>query len=181
MAITPGSAAAGGASPPDASLPLSPSTRCAALGRINDEHREEGYAETPRASIKKRAHKDDAEMRRLVAESLLKDGYEVELVPDGGHLLVALARQFADALRLRPFDLVVSDIRMPVCTGLEIVEQLRLLKCSIPVVLLTGFGDADTRLKALALDAILFEKPFDVDELRIAVASLLWRQRIRRR
>jgi hypothetical protein len=53
----PGLAAAWGASPPDTSSPLSPSRRCAALERINDEHRQEGYALTPRASIKKRAHR----------------------------------------------------------------------------------------------------------------------------
>jgi CXXX repeat modification system protein len=88
MAITPGSAAAGGASPPDASLPLSPSTRCAALGRINDEHREEGYAETPRASIKKRAH-TLARMESTTLEStplyerVVRDMGETTLAYDG--------------------------------------------------------------------------------------------------
>ena len=52
----PGSAAGRVASPPDASLPLSPSRRCAALGRITDEHRSGGYADTRAGSIGKRAH-----------------------------------------------------------------------------------------------------------------------------
>ncbi len=116
---------------------------------------------------------DDTDMRRLVVESLEKDGCVVEAFPDGGRLLVTLSRQapcdFAE------IDLIVSDIRMPVASGLQIVEALRAAHCHTPVILMTAFGDDQTRAHATTIGAILFDKPFDVDDLRTAVMNLLHR------
>jgi DNA-binding response OmpR family regulator len=118
---------------------------------------------------------DDDDMRCLIVEALAKDGYDIAEVADGGRLLVALAHEIA---RDRDDALVVSDIRMPVCTGLEIVEQMRAAQWKMPVVLMTAFGDPKTRERATMLGAVLFDKPFDVDDLRTAVASLLRRRAI---
>lgn len=118
---------------------------------------------------------DDVEMRRLVTEALRKDGYEVRSVPDGGRLLVTLAHEIADGDGPELDDLVVSDIRMPVCSGLQILEQLRAAHVRLPFILMTAFGDAAARERAGTLGAVLFDKPFDIDDLRTAVASLLKR------
>lgn len=118
---------------------------------------------------------DDADMRRLVREALLQDGYEVIAVSDGGRLLVTLAHEFVDDDGAELPDLLVSDVRMPVCTGIQILEQLRGARCRIPVILMTAFGDTATRDHARTLGALLFDKPFDLDDLRTAVASLLRR------
>lgn len=120
---------------------------------------------------------DDAEMRRLIVEALRKDGYEVQPVADGGRLLVTLAREIAggNGGSAELADLVVSDIRMPICTGLQILEQLRAAHRRVPVILMTAFGDAATRRRAHALGALLFDKPFDMDDLRTAVGLLLRR------
>jgi CheY-like chemotaxis protein len=118
---------------------------------------------------------DDAEMLRLVAEALRKDGYDVRTAADGGRLLVTLAHGFVDRGGMDFFDLLVTDMRMPVCTGIQILEQVRAVQWRVPVILMTAFGDEATRSQARTLGALLFDKPFDVDDLRTAVSSLLRR------
>jgi DNA-binding response OmpR family regulator len=114
---------------------------------------------------------DDDEMRALLASALRTDGYEVVEARDGGRMLVGLARAYnGDAA---PYDLLVSDIRMPICSGLQIVEQLRLARLQIPAILMTAFGDAQTSARARGLGAVIFMKPFDVDDLRTAVLHLM--------
>ncbi len=113
---------------------------------------------------------DDSEMRRIVADALRGDGYDVVELVDGGRLLVDIAARMKAH---ESVDLVVSDIRMPVCTGLQILEVLRLSHWHTPVILMTAFGDEATRKRAASLMAVLFDKPFDLDDLRAAVANLL--------
>ncbi len=118
---------------------------------------------------------DDSDMRRLVVEALRRDGYDVISVKDGGRLLVTLAHEFVDESGTGLADLLVSDVRMPVCSGLQILEQLRAARWRTPVILMTAFGDSFMREHALELGAVLFDKPFDLDDLRTAVACLLRR------
>jgi DNA-binding response OmpR family regulator len=118
---------------------------------------------------------DDSEMRRLVVETLRKDGYDVTAVPDGGRLLTTLAHGFVDDGGSGLADLVVTDIRMPGRSGMQVLEQLRASHWQMPVILMTAFGDPATRELARALGAVLFDKPFDLDDLRRAVSTLLRR------
>ena len=121
---------------------------------------------------------DDGEMRRLVTDALRKDGYDVVSVSDGGRLLDTLTQESkVDKPRGDVFDLLVSDVRMPLCGGMQILEQLRSAHWTIPVILMTAFGDAASREKARALGALLFDKPFGMEDLRSAVAYLLQRER----
>ncbi len=119
---------------------------------------------------------DDEFMRRLVVEALQKDGHDVSEVSDGGRLLVALARELGRPEGALPIDLLISDLRMPVCTGLQIFEQLRGAHCRIPLVLVTAFGDEETRNRARSLGAVLIDKPFPLVELRAVVTQLLRRR-----
>ena len=118
---------------------------------------------------------DDSETRWLVTEALRVDGYEVTSLSDGGRLLVTLAHEMVDRNGADLMDLLVSDIRMPVCSGMQILEQLRAAHWSMPVILMTAFGDAAARDHARSLGAVLFDKPFDLDDLRMAVGFLLRR------
>ncbi len=121
---------------------------------------------------------DDAEMRRVVADTLRDDGYDVVELPDGGRLLVNVAaRMKAGDHSEVAVDLIISDIRMPICTGLQILEVLRQAHWHTPVILMTAFGDKATRKQAEDLNAVLFDKPFDLDDLRTAVINLLPRDR----
>jgi DNA-binding response OmpR family regulator len=67
-------------------------------------------------------------------------------------------------------DLIVSDIRLPYFTGLEILESLQVATRRIPMILITGFPDRETHAQASRLGAeCVLEKPFDLGELRAAV------------
>lgn len=112
-------------------------------------------------------------MRELVATALCRDGYDVSEVPDGGRLLTRIAGTYLTGPAELAYDLVISDIRMPVCDGLKMLEGLRKAEWSTPVILMTAFGDASTHSRAEALGAALFDKPFDIDDLRTAVLNLV--------
>jgi DNA-binding response OmpR family regulator len=114
---------------------------------------------------------DDEQMRRLVVEALRRDGHLVEHASSGEALLTRLAAELDD--RCSGLDLIISDVRMPAFTGLDLLEALRATECETPVILMTAFPDEATRLHARRLNAVLFDKPFDVDDLRTATIHLL--------
>jgi CheY-like chemotaxis protein len=145
---------------------------------------EAAWRTSARTLVEPRAHpfrilvaEDDAEMRRVVADTLRDDGYDVIELADGGRLLVDIAARMKEGAEGDAVDLIVSDIRMPICTGLQILEVLRQAHWRTPVILMTAFGDRATRKRAEDLVAVLFDKPFDMDDLRTAVANLLPRDR----
>jgi len=114
---------------------------------------------------------DDAEMLEILVEVLRADGYDVQGANDGGRMLVQLAK--GPTCNYHDVDLIISDIRMPVISGLQMVETLRVAHCDVPIILMTGFGDARTRTHAESLGAVLFDKPFGIDDLRSVVVELL--------
>jgi CheY-like chemotaxis protein len=117
---------------------------------------------------------DDPSLRSLIATSLREDGYEVVEVPDGNALVDRLADGVAADGSLDGIDLVVSDIRMPGFTALEVMAGMRRLLSRTPIVLITAFGDARTHRRAEQLGAaVVLDKPFDLDELRSTVTRLL--------
>jgi DNA-binding response OmpR family regulator len=118
---------------------------------------------------------DDSEMRSLVAESLRRDAHEVIEVADGARLLVRIGRQYRVYEPERRIDLIVTDLRMPVVTGLAILRGLRAASCTTPVILMTAFGDEQVRREAAELGAVLLDKPFAMTELRGIARELLER------
>jgi DNA-binding response OmpR family regulator len=110
-----------------------------------------------------------------VIESLRFDGHEAVDVSDGGQLLMQLTSLYRLRPDPEPIDMVVTDIRMPICNGLEIVQGLRDAEWTTPVVIMTAFGDAQTRAKAARLGAVLLDKPFKMKTLRAIVNDLLAR------
>ena len=130
-------------------------------------------AEIPLRPFRVLVAEDDAEMRSLVADALRGDGYEVVELVDGGRLLVDIAARMKDEDDANAVDVIVSDIRMPICTGLQILAAMRDARWRTPVILMTAFGDETTRRHAESLDAVLVDKPFEMDDLRATVASCL--------
>jgi len=116
---------------------------------------------------------DDDEMRSMLAAALRRDNYQVEEAFNGADLLVKVARAFLDINGdrvTRAPDLVISDVRMPGFTGLEVLAALRDRAPKVPVILITAFGDLETHLEAKRLGAnAMFDKPFDLEDLRTAV------------
>ena len=120
---------------------------------------------------------DDREMRRLVVEALTDDGYDIAEVCDGVELLAQVGSSvlFGGFGSTRePPDLIVTDVRMPGLTGLTVLEGLRRAGGDVPVVVITAFGDEETHRVALENGAVaVFDKPFDLDDLRTIVLHAL--------
>jgi DNA-binding response OmpR family regulator len=66
-------------------------------------------------------------------------------------------------------DLILTDVHMPGCSGLDVIEVLRDADWKTPVIVMTAFGDDETRARAEQLGAVMLEKPFRLDSLRAAV------------
>jgi CheY-like chemotaxis protein len=116
---------------------------------------------------------DETDVRQLVAVALRGIGYEIFEARTGAELLDELG----DGLLLgdlgaRP-DIIISDVRMPGLTGMEILAGLRQAEWCTPIVLMTAYADAETRELARRLGAdAFFEKPFDIDDLVTVVVNM---------
>lgn len=116
---------------------------------------------------------DDYEMRRLLADALRRDGYEVTEAVDGLRLLGQLHSPLHYGLRA-DVDLIISDIRMPGVDGLEVLSGLQTYDGAPPMILITAFGDRNVHAEANRLGAVaLFDKPFDLDDFRLFVRRLV--------
>ncbi|MBK9036292.1 MAG: response regulator [Myxococcales bacterium] len=117
---------------------------------------------------------DDDELRHLLARRLRRIGCEVIEARTGLELVELLAPPADGPAAARAHaELVISDIRMPGLTGLEVVSLLRSVDWAMPVILLTGFGDDAAHAEARRLGATLYDKPVDLDELIAAAAEHL--------
>ncbi len=101
---------------------------------------------------------DDAEpMRDLLGRVLASLGHEVVALGSG--------REVPAALEAVPFDVVFTDVAMPDCSGWEVLAAVRQRRPGLPVVLVTGWSDADGGPDGLVPDAVL-DKPFGLDRVR---------------
>ena len=118
---------------------------------------------------------DDMEMRALLVLSLRKAGYKVTECRDGVGLLTHLgAFLLPDESEHEDVDLIISDIRMPGFTGMEVLEGMPKNKGFPFMILITAFGDEETHALAKKFGAAaMFDKPFDMDDLLAKVHELL--------
>ncbi|HOX26450.1 MAG TPA: sigma-54 dependent transcriptional regulator [Candidatus Krumholzibacteria bacterium] len=109
---------------------------------------------------------DEATIRRSLVEALGAEGYEVADAETGEE---ALARCHADE-----FDLLVSDLKLPGISGLDVLQALRNQNRNLPVILMTAYGDVDTAVAAMRLGAYDYiTKPFKLAEIRRQVRGAL--------
>ncbi|ANN80742.1 hybrid sensor histidine kinase/response regulator [Bordetella flabilis] len=109
---------------------------------------------------------DDAAVRNLIVECLLILGYEVRQAEDGEIGLRLLEE--------RPPDLLMVDFIMPRLNGAEVIERARKLVPGLPVILATGYADAQVGGTVLEHERVL-QKPFNLDQLAAMVAEALQR------
>jgi CheY-like chemotaxis protein len=110
---------------------------------------------------------DDADLRESVVELLTDAGAEVASVQTGAELLARLGEG-------EPYDLVIADMLMPWITGLQVTSSVRDAGLNVPVLLITGAADATLEERVDSLErTVLLRKPFDSDQLRAAIATLL--------
>jgi two-component system cell cycle response regulator CpdR len=111
---------------------------------------------------------DDTAVRDFVRRALEMDGHDVVPVSDGGE---ALERALSP---IDSFDLLLSDIRMPVVDGLALALQVGRERPDLPILLMTGY--AEHRDKAYGLDALIkgvIQKPFTLEYIRNQVRDAL--------
>ena len=112
---------------------------------------------------------DDKALAMFLGRGLETDGHRVRVVHDGGQAIAA----FRDELP----DLTILDLNMPVKDGEGVLEELRILNSELPVMILTGRQDVDTRVRCLDLGADdLMLKPFNLSEMRARCRALLRRK-----
>ena len=138
-------------------------------------HASERPASTDQPRYRVLLAEDDRELRALMAAVLRSNGYEVLEAGTGTELLDHVAFGLLRGQRHRIFDVIVSDIRLPRYSCLEILNGIRNASLTVPVVLITAFGDAETHRIAYELGARVLDKPFDLSELEHAVAAALKR------
>lgn len=106
---------------------------------------------------------DEASIRDLLAKTLALAEYEVDLVPDG--------RSAIERLRIMPYDLLITDLKMPGIDGLAVIREARRLRADIPVIIITGFSTEASAIEAVNLGvAGYLTKPFRVPRV-LATAS----------
>ena len=116
---------------------------------------------------------DDPGVRDSMERTLRGAGYGVQSAPTGEEGF-AMAKGGA-------FDVILSDMRMPGISGLDILRQLRDLRVDSAFIIMTGFGTVDTAVEAMKLGAVDFvQKPFFRDELLLRVRSATERRQLAR-
>lgn len=84
------------------------------------------------------------------------------------------ALAFLDALPDADIGCIITDVRMPGLTGIDLLKRLKELKINIPVIVVTGHGDVPLAVEAMKFGAVDFlEKPFDDEVLLTSVRSAL--------
>jgi CheY-like chemotaxis protein len=116
---------------------------------------------------------DDPDARAHLAHVLRTDGACVVEV-SGGLELLSWGAILSGKSEGRLFDAIVSDIRMPDCSALEVLTKLPDLGRKAPVVLISAYDDEPTRDEAYALGAALvLRKPFHPTDLRAILRSVV--------
>lgn len=114
---------------------------------------------------------DDSSVRRVLQFKLEKKGFEVSSAADG--------LQALDALKSNPFDLLLSDIRMPKMDGIELLNEARSVQPNIKVILITAHATVNQAVQAVKLGAFDYiTKPFEDEELFVAIEKALQFERL---
>ncbi len=107
---------------------------------------------------------DEVVVREGVRRILEGDRYSVESCASG--------RAALDLLQEKDFNMVITDLKMPGMSGLEVLKAIKILQPEIPVIIITGYSTVDTAVDAMKNGAIDYiAKPFSPDQLREKVAK----------
>lgn len=114
---------------------------------------------------------DEERMRQLLAMMLERAGYEPEEAADGSEAL--------EKARSAPYDLVISDIKMPEMDGNELLQALHAEGIYTPVIFITAFATIDSAVEAMKDGAVDYiTKPFEEDRILLSVQRSLHLSRL---
>ncbi|MFT3706981.1 MAG: sigma-54 dependent transcriptional regulator [Archangium sp.] len=107
---------------------------------------------------------DEANLRKVLAAILRKDGYEVAVAEDGEQAMAEFEKNGADV--------IISDLVMPKLGGMDILTRVRASRTDVPVIIITAHGTVDSAVEAIKLGAFDYiTKPFEHAEIRSVVAK----------
>src|SRR5215468_5975269 len=116
---------------------------------------------------------DKNELRAMLRKALERNGHSVEEACDGSAAI--------QKLRNRRYQLVLTDLKMPGASGLEVLRESKQADSTIPVILLTAFGSVDEAVSAMKEGAFDFiQKPVDLDHLKLLVERATRQQELLR-
>ncbi len=99
-----------------------------------------------------------------VQEALRREGYLVDAAND--------ARSALELLRVHPYQVVLTDVRMPDMSGLQLLQQARQARCEAQFILMTAYGTVENAVEAMKSGAYDYvTKPLDMQRLRLLVAK----------
>jgi two-component system response regulator PilR (NtrC family) len=114
---------------------------------------------------------DERSMREMLDILLRREGYDVT-VAENGTAAIALLQQ-------RPFDMLISDIKMPDVSGVEVLRTAKSLNPGIIGIMVTAYGSKESIQEVLRLQAADYlDKPFNVEELKFRIRKELERTRL---
>jgi len=109
---------------------------------------------------------DEEKMQRVLEIMLKRMGHEVACAGNGQEAL--------KSIQAIPADLVISDLRMPGMTGIELLQALRTQGNEVPVIIMTAYGTIESAVEAMKLGACDYIlRPFDVDALELTINRVL--------
>ncbi len=116
---------------------------------------------------------DKTELRAMLRKALERAGHAVDDAPDGTTAV--------NKIRSRRYLLVLTDLKLPGCSGLEILRETRQADPTIPVILITAFGSVEEAVTAMKDGAFDFiQKPVDLDHLKLLVERAAHQQELLR-
>jgi DNA-binding NtrC family response regulator len=105
---------------------------------------------------------DKNELRAMLRKALERAGYSVDEAPDGAAAI--------QKVRARRYLMVITDLKMPGASGLDVLRETKQADSTIPVLLLTAFGSVEEAVTAMKEGAFDFlQKPVDLDHLKLLV------------
>ncbi len=114
---------------------------------------------------------DKDSMRGMLSETLAAAGHRVDAAHSGKHAI--------DLLHNRDYDLVVTDLKMPEVTGMEVLTEAKEIDTDTSVILMTAYGTIEDAVEAMRRGAFDFiTKPFDTDHLCVLVDRALENRRL---
>ncbi len=115
---------------------------------------------------------DERSMRELLAIVLRREGYEVLLAENG--------REAVEALEREPVDLLISDIKMPDMSGVDVLRAAKRVDRDVLGIMITAFASTETAVEAMRLGACDYlSKPFDIDLLKMKVREKIENRQLR--
>ena len=114
---------------------------------------------------------DKDSLRQMLSTAIRKAGFQVEEAADGN---IA-----ADKIRKQPYNLVISDLRLPTLSGVEILKIQKEIDPNIPVLLMTAYGSIEEAVEAMKLGAFDFlPKPVDISHLLLLINRAFEQRRL---